>query len=121
MAEVVGVPSAFLKNTAAMHSMYEERTRLEPQWTFFLDHKLLIICFDHDFFSTQIRPSKPHMGYYVHIFFFCSERIVGDLSEEVRPRICFLRYHMMVLKIKPNRVRGTGRILVDYHRLSTFC
>ena len=52
----------------------------DVQWV----HLTLLIAVDH-FFNHyvffQIRLPNPNTGYFVHI--------VGDLSEEVRPRICF--------------------------------
>ena len=52
----------------------------------FFDHILLII-----FFYITVFPKKATKPIYgvVCPYVFCSERIVGDLSEEARPRICF--------------------------------
>ena len=89
----------------------------------FFWHTLLVILFDHYmlfFPNTATKTIYRVLCPYV----CCSERIVGDLSEEVRPRICFwgiiwwfLRSNQIWSQILPYLgpyLRGTRRILVDY-------
>ena len=91
-------------------------------WAIFFDHTLLTIIFNHYGFFPNTA-TKPIYGVFCP-YVFCSERIVGDLSEEARPRICFWgiiwwfsRSNQIWSQILPYLgpyLRGTSKILVDY-------
>ena len=101
-----------------LHIIYTWKTI----WTFFFDHTLLTIIFNHYGFFPNTA-TKPIYGVFCP-YVFCSERIVGDLSEEARPRICFWgiiwwfsrsnQIWSQILAYLGPYLRGTSKILVDY-------
>ncbi len=103
--------------------LYHTISTWKTIWTFFFTYALghfvwplFMLFFPNTATKTICRVLCPYVC--------CSERIVGDLSEEVRPRICFwgiiwwfLRSNQIWSQILPYLgpyLRGTRRILVDY-------